>query len=479
MVLNLVNTALLPQAQGKIFDVHDKASAKVIGQVADMSLSDIESAVQKAKSAFPQWAAKTAAERADLLHAWYALVMQNRDDLARILSAESGKPLKEALGEIDYGAAFIKWFAEEAHRVYGDTIPAHKNGAAIIVTKQPVGIVAALTPWNFPNAMITRKIAPALAAGCTVVLRPSGLTPLSAVALFTLAQQAGMPDGVMNLVTTAKASEAGKYLATHRDVHKLSFTGSTEVGRILMEQAAPTLKKLSMELGGNAPFIVFESADIDAAVEGAIKAKFRNAGQTCVCVNRFYIHESVYNDFAVRFEKAMQGLKIAPWWEENADIGPLINADGVAKVEEHIKDAVDKGATLKLGGQRHAMGGNFFTPTLLLDMQDGMKIAQEETFGPVAALFPFKTEAEAIAKANDTEFGLASYIYTNDMAQSFRVSQSLQYGMVAVNDGLLSTPVAPFGGVKQSGFGREGSKYGIEEYVNIKYTLFNNIGGKA
>lgn len=475
MNLNLKNKKLLPEPKGKTFEVTDKADQKVLGKVSDMDKPAIENAVKNANRAFADWSNKTGLERGEVLRNWFDLIAENKEDLSKILSAESGKPLKEAEAEIDYGAGFIKWFAEEAPRIYGDTIPSHKQGSAIIVTKEPVGVVAALTPWNFPNAMITRKIAPALAAGCTVVLRPSSLTPLSAVALFELAKKAGLPDGVVNLVTTAKASEAGKYLSTHKDIQKLSFTGSTEVGRILMEQAAPTLKKLSMELGGNAPFVVFESADIDAAVDGAVKAKFRNAGQTCVCVNRFYVQESVYEAFSQKLEKAMKKLNVAPWTEKDVDIGPLINEDGVEKVEDHIKDAVNKGAVLKLGGKRHKRGGTFFEPTLLLDMKKSMKIATEETFGPVAALFPFKSEKEGIALANDTEFGLASYIYTKDIAQGFRVSRNLEYGMVAVNDGMLSTPVAPFGGVKQSGFGREGSHYGTDEYVQIKYTLYSRL----
>lgn len=459
---------------GKTFDVINPATGGIITSVADCDSHDAERAVAAANAAFPAWKKALPKTRADILKKWFALIVENADRLADILSNEQGKPLAEAKGEILYGAAFVEWFAEEARRVYGRNIPAIRTDSRIYVTREAVGVCAAITPWNFPNSMITRKVAPALAAGCTIILKPAAQTPLSALALAALAEQAGMPKGVFNILTTTDSKNIGKILSTHTDIRKLSFTGSTEVGRTLMAQAAPTLKRLSMELGGNAPFIVFDDADLDAAVKGAIVSKFRNAGQTCVCTNRFYIQRGIYGAFAEKFADAIRKLKVGEAHEKDVTVGPLINKDAADKVQALVRDAVGKGAKLVCGGMPHRLGGLFYEPTLLLDATQTMDLAHSEIFGPVAALFPFDTEEEAVQLANDTEHGLASYFYTKDLGRAFRVAESLQYGMVGVNEGLISSEVAPFGGVKQSGFGREGALEGMDAYLETKFTL---IGG--
>ncbi len=447
------------------FDVLNPADGSKIASVPDLSTKDVVAAIKAAERAFPDWAARTAKERSSILKKFYQLIVNNADDLAAILKAEQGKPLAEAKGEVLYGASFIEWFAEEGKRAYGDIIPSHLKGARVLVQKQPIGVCGFITPWNFPSAMITRKIGPALAAGCTAVLKPASETPLSALALGVLAEEAGIPQGVLNIVTGTGAREIGEALCESSVVRKLSFTGSTRVGKILMAQCADTVKKISLELGGNAPFIVFDDADIDAAVKGAIACKYRNAGQTCVCANRIYVQDGIYDEFTQKFVKAVKALKVG------VDIGPLISVDAVSKVEEHISDAIGQGGTLMVGGARHKMGGTYFEPTVIAGATQGMKVAREETFGPLAPLFRFKDEADVIAQANDTEYGLASYFYAKDMARIWRVSEGLEYGMVAVNTPILSTEIAPFGGVKQSGIGREGSKYGLEEYLEIKYIL--------
>jgi succinate-semialdehyde dehydrogenase/glutarate-semialdehyde dehydrogenase len=406
--------------------------------------------------------------RADVLRRWYELILVHRDDLARTMTAEQGKPLAEAAGEIAYAASFVEWFAEESRRVYGDVIPGHQAGKRILVLKEPVGVCAAITPWNFPAAMITRKAAAALAAGCTMVVKPASDTPFTALALAELADRAGLPPGVLN-VLTGPSREIGGELSSNPAVRKLSFTGSTEVGKLLVRQSADTLKKLTLELGGNAPFIVFDDADLDAAVEGAVQSKYRNTGQTCVCANRILVQEGVYDDFAGRLARRAAALRVGPGTEEGVEQGPLINASAVEKVEAHIADALAKGARVVAGGARHALGGNYFQPTVLVDASAGMLLSEEETFGPVAPLFRFREEGEAVALANDTRFGLAAYFYARDVGRIFRVAERLEYGMVGINTGIISTAVAPFGGVKESGLGREGSKYGIEEYLEIKY----------
>ncbi len=457
----------------KTFAVNNPATGEVIGSVPDMGAAEARRAVAAAGRAWPAWRAKTAKERAVLLRKWFELMMANQDDLGLLLTTEQGKPLAEAKGEIAYGASFIEWYAEEGKRIYGDVIPQHQSDKRIIVLKQPIGVAALITPWNFPNAMITRKAGPALAAGCTVVLKPAGATPFSALALGELAERAGIPKGVFNVITGDSKAIGGE-LCANPTVRKLSFTGSTEIGRVLMRQSADTVKKLSLELGGNAPFIVFEDADIDAAVEGAIASKYRNAGQTCVCANRIYVQDSVYDKFAAKLAEKVKGFKVGAGTEAGVVIGPLIDAQGLAKVEEHVADATAKGAKVMLGGKRHSRGGLFFEPTILTGVTQAMRVAREETFGPVAPLFRFKTDDEAIAMANDTEFGLAGYFYSRDIGRVFRVAEQMETGMVCVNSGILSTEIAPFGGIKQSGLGREGSRYGIEEYVEIKYLM---IGG--
>ena len=457
------------------FPVSNPATGKVIREIADCSREMAAEAIEAAYAAQKPWAKMLASERCDLVEKLHDEMVAHADDLAAILTAEQGKPFAEARGEILYGASFLKWFAEEGKRIYGDTIPAAAPGKRIMVLKQPIGVVASITPWNFPNAMITRKIAPALAAGCTVVMRPAKQTPLSAIAIMALAERVGFPAGVINLIVSGSASEIGKEFCENPKVRKLTFTGSTEVGRVLMRQCADDIKKLSLELGGNAPFIVFDDADLDAAVEGAMGSKFRNAGQTCICANRIYVQKDVYDDFAMKLADKAQYLKVDQGFAEGAQVGPLIDAAAVAKVEEHIADALDKGAEVEFGGFKHALGGSFFTPTVLSGVTQEMKVAREETFGPVAPLFAFDTEDEAIALANDTEFGLAAYFYSRDIGRCFRVAEALEYGIVGVNDGLPSTAVAPFGGVKQSGLGREGSKYGIEDFLEIKYLSLGGI----
>ncbi|HET9803288.1 MAG TPA: NAD-dependent succinate-semialdehyde dehydrogenase, partial [Candidatus Acidoferrum sp.] len=424
----------------------------------------------------PAWRAKTAKERSQILRRLFDLMMANQDDLATLMTAEQGKPLAEAKGEIAYAASFIEWFAEEGKRIYGDTIPSHGPDKRIVVLKEPIGVCAAITPWNCPSAMITRKAGPALAAGCTMVLKPATATPFSALALCELAERAGVPGGVFSCVTGG-ATEIGGEMTSNPIVRKLTFTGSTEIGKLLMEQCAGTVKKVSLELGGNAPFIVFEDADLDAAVEGAVASKYRNTGQTCVCTNRLLVQDSVYDAFAGKLAAAVKNLKPAFGLEAGATQGPLIDKAAVEKVESHIRDAQEKGAKILVGGHRHSLGGRFFEPTILTDVTPAMAVAREETFGPVAPLFRFKTEADAIALSNDTEFGLAAYFYGRDIARVWRVAEALEYGIVGINTGLISTEVAPFGGVKESGLGREGSKYGIDEYLEIKYLCFGGITG--
>ncbi|HTS20487.1 MAG TPA: NADP-dependent succinate-semialdehyde dehydrogenase [Casimicrobiaceae bacterium] len=458
----------------KTFAVVNPASGDAIGAVPDMGAAETRRAIEAAERAWPAWRAKTAKERAALLRRWFDLMMANQDDLALLLTTEQGKPIAEAKGEIAYGASFIEWFAEEGKRVYGDVIPQHQADKRIVVLKQPIGVAGMITPWNFPNAMITRKASPALAAGCTVVLKPAEQTPFSALAMAELAERAGIPKGVFNIVT-GDAPTIGRELCANPKVRKLSFTGSTEVGRILMRQSADTVKKLSLELGGNAPFIVFDDADLDAAAEGAIVSKYRNTGQTCVCANRLLVQDKVYDGFASRLAEKVRSLKVGPGTEAGVTQGPLINDAALAKVEEHVADATAHGARVVAGGKRHALGGRFYEPTVLADVTPDMKIFREETFGPVAPLIRFATDAEAIELANRTEFGLASYFYSRDIGRIWRAAEALEYGMVGVNTGLITTEVAPFGGVKQSGLGREGSKYGIEEYVEVKYIAMGGV----
>jgi len=457
------------------FAVKNPSTGETLATVPDMVEDETREAIEAAHRAFPAWAAKTGKERAGILRKWFELMMAAQEDLARIMTAEQGKPLAESRGEIAYGASFVEWFAEEAKRIYGDVIPQNVAGRRIIVVKQPVGVVGAITPWNFPNAMITRKCAPALAAGCTVVSKPASETPLSALAIAELAARAGLPKGVFNIVTSAHASRVGKELTESALVRKFSFTGSTEIGKLLMRQSASTVKKVSLELGGNAPFIVFDDADLDSAVKGAVASKFRNMGQTCVCANRFLVQDSVYDAFADKLGKAVASLKVGDGFGEGVQQGPLISEDAVEKVERLIGDAVSKGARATLGGKRHKLGGTFFEPTVVSGCTDKMACAQEEIFGPVVTLFRFRDEAEAIRMANDTPFGLASYFYTRDLARVMRVAEALEYGIVGVNEGLISTEVAPFGGMKESGLGREGSKYGIEEFVEIKYIALGGL----
>lgn len=459
------------------FDVLDPASGEQIAQVTDCGEKETLNAIEAADKAFKSWSKLKAKERAAILRKWYELIVANADDLAMILTREMGKPLSEARGEVLYGATFIEWFAEEGKRAYGDVIPSPIDGARILTLKQPIGVCAMITPWNFPSAMITRKAAPALAAGCTVVIKPAEDTPLSALALAALAEGAGIPAGVLNLVTTSDSPAVGKVLCDSPIVRKLSFTGSTEVGKILMKQSADTMKKVSFELGGNAPFIVFDDADLDAAVEGAIICKYRNAGQTCVCANRIYVQAGVYDEFADKFAKAVAKMKVGAGTEKGVSIGPLINPDAIAKVEDHIADAVGHGAQLIAGGKAHVLGGTFFEPTVLKNATPQMKIAREETFGPVAPLFKFKDEADIIQQANDTQYGLASYFYSRDVGRIWRVAEALEYGMVGVNTAILSNEVAPFGGIKESGIGREGSKYGLDDYLEIKYLLMAGLQG--
>ena len=451
-----------------VITVTNPANGEVLGSVPKMGAEETRDAIQAAHRALPAWRQLTAKERAAILRRWFDLMMANQDDLARLMTLEQGKPLAEAKGEIGYAASFIEWFAEEGKRIYGDTIPGHQANKRLIVIKQPIGVTAAITPWNFPAAMITRKAGPALAAGCTMVLKPASQTPFSALALAELARRAGIPDGVFNVVT-GSASAVGNELTGNPLVRKLSFTGSTEIGRQLMAQCAQDIKKVSLELGGNAPFIVFDDADLDKAVEGAMASKFRNAGQTCVCANRLYVQDGVYARFAEKLQQAVEQLHLGDGLQAGVTTGPLIDEKAIAKVQEHIADAVGKGARVITGGKVDALGGNFFQPTILVDVPDGAKVAKEETFGPLAPLFRFTDEADVIRQANDTEFGLAAYFYARDLSRVFRVGEALEYGIVGINTGLISNEVAPFGGVKASGLGREGSKYGIEDYLEIKY----------
>ena len=455
-------------SDNKTFAVTNPATGEIIANIASVAAQQVEQAVVAADTALATWKLTTAKERSLLLKKWYQLIIENQEDLAMILSTEQGKPMTESRGEILYGASFIEWFAEEAKRTYGDVIPHDKQGRRLVVIRQPVGVVAAITPWNFPNAMITRKVGPALAAGCTVIIKPASETPLSALALVALAEQAGIPQGVINVVT-GSAREIGAVLTQHPAVKKVSFTGSTQIGKLLMEQCSSTMKKVSMELGGNAPFIIFDDANLDRAVEGAIASKFRNSGQTCVCTNRILVQDTVYDAFIEKLKVAVVQLKVAPAFEQGAEQGPLINEKAVEKIQEHIEDATSKGAKVVVGGQRHALGHTFFEPTVLADVTPDMLVAKDETFGPLAPVFKFSTEAQAIQMANDTEFGLASYIYTESLSRAWRVGEALEYGMVGINEGLISTEVAPFGGIKESGCGREGSKYGIEDYQELKY----------
>ena len=454
---------------GATFEVRNPARGDVIAQVADLGRAETARAIDAAETARHAWAARTGKERANILRTWFDLMMANQEDLALILTAEMGKPLAEARGEIAYGASFVEWFAEEAKRVYGETIPGHQPDKRITVIRQPIGVAASITPWNFPNAMIARKVAPALAVGCGFVARPAAETPLSALAMAVLAERAGVPKGVLSVIPSSRASDIGKEFCENPIVRKLTFTGSTEVGRILLRQSADQVMKCSMELGGNAPFIVFDDADLDAAVQGAIMCKYRNNGQTCVCANRIYVQAGVYDRFAEKLAKAVDAMTVGDGLSEAVNAGPLITEDAVTKVEAHIKDALDKGATLVTGGKRHALGGSFFEPTVLTGVTQQMAVATEETFGPVAPLFKFDTEEEVIAKANDTIFGLACYFYARDIGRVTRVQEGLEYGIVGVNTGIISTEVAPFGGIKQSGLGREGSKHGIEDYLEMKY----------
>ena len=469
---NLIGGDWVGADDGTRLEVINPADGNILAEVPNCGAVETHRAIAAANAAWPAWQALTAKQRARVLQAWFRLIVDNADDLAQLITAECGKPLSEARGETIYGASFVEWFAEEGKRTYGESIPSPVRGQRLLVVKQAIGVCAAITPWNFPLAMITRKVAPALAAGCAVVVKPAESTPLTALALAVLAEQAGLPAGVLN-VLTGRPAEIGDVLCASPIVRKLSFTGSTAVGRRLMAQCAPTIKKLSLELGGNAPFIVFDDANLETAVDGAIAAKYRNTGQTCVCANRFLVQSGIYDAFAARFAEKTRALKVGPGDEAGVVQGPLINATGLAKVEAHVADAIDKGARVLCGGGRHERGGNFFQPTVLADVTPAMRIAREETFGPVAPLFRFTTEAEAIAMANDTEFGLAAYFYSRDMGRCWRVGEALEYGMVGINTGLISNEVAPFGGIKQSGIGREGSKYGIEEYLETKYLCFD------
>jgi succinate-semialdehyde dehydrogenase / glutarate-semialdehyde dehydrogenase len=462
-------------ANRKTVAVHDPATGEVVGTVPSLGVEETRRAIQAAEAALPAWRAKTAKERSAVLRRWFELTMAAQDDLAYLMTREQGKPLAESKGEVAYGASFLEWFAEEAKRVYGDVIPQTVGTRRVLVLKQPVGVCAAITPWNFPNAMITRKVGPALAAGCTIVVKPASATPFSALAMAELAERAGVPKGVFNVVT-GSASVIGTELCTNKTVRKVSFTGSTAVGKILLKQCADTVKRVSMELGGHAPFIVFDDADLDRAVEGAIACKFRNAGQTCVCTNRIYVQAGVFDAFAERYAAATAKLKVGAGLESGTTVGPLIDEAAVEKVEEHVEDALAKGAKVVAGGRRHARGGLFYEPTVLAGCDATMKIAHEETFGPVAPLFRFETEEEVVRLANDSDVGLAGYFYARDLARVFRVAEALEVGLVGVNDGVISIAEAPFGGVKESGMGREGSRYGIDEYLELKYVSLGGIG---
>jgi succinate-semialdehyde dehydrogenase/glutarate-semialdehyde dehydrogenase len=454
---------------GKTFDVTNPARGDVIAKVADLSRAEIAQGIDAAEKARHAWAKRTGKDRANVMRKWFDLMMENQEDLAIIMTAEQGKPMTESRGEIAYGASFVEWFAEEAKRNYGETIPGHQPNLRLTVIKQPIGVAAAITPWNFPNAMIARKVAPALAAGCGFVVRPASLTPLSALAMGKLAEEAGIPEGLFSVVTTTSSSEAGKEFCENPLVRKLTFTGSTEVGRILLKQAADQVMKCSMELGGNAPFIVFDDADLDEAVKGAIACKFRNNGQTCVCANRIYVQAGIYDDFAAKLKIAVEALKIGDGLNDDTQLGPLIEASAIDKVQEHMKDALSKGGTILTGGKPHDLGGLFFQPTIVTGATQDMMVSTDETFGPFAPLFKFEDEDDVITKANDTIFGLASYFYAKDLSRVTKVAEALEYGIVGVNTGIISTEVAPFGGVKQSGLGREGSRHGMDDYMEMKY----------
>lgn len=470
----LVGGQWIEAGEADAVSVTNPATEETIGKVPNLGAGETRQAIQAAQVAQREWAARTARERSTLLRTWFDLMMAHKEDLGAILTLEQGKPLAEAIGEIVYGASFIEWFAEEARRLDGDLLPGHHRDKRILIMKQPIGVVAAITPWNFPNAMITRKAGPALAAGCAMVLKPASQTPFSAIALAVLAERAGIPAGLFSVVT-GSAREIGAEMTSNPTVRKLTFTGSTEIGAKLYAQSAPTIKKLGLELGGNAPFIVFDDADIDAAVEGALIAKFRNNGQTCVCANRLYVQDGIYDAFAERLAGAVSKLRTGNGFDQGIQLGPLIDEAAVAKVEEHVGDALGKGARVLTGGRRHALGGRFFEATVLADMTGEMLASREETFGPLAPLFRFKDEEDVIAKANDTDFGLASYFYAKDLARVFRVAEALEYGMVGVNTGLISTAEAPFGGIKMSGLGREGSRYGLDDFTELKYVCLGGI----
>ena len=469
-----IDGAWQASATGRTFEVNNPADGSILGTVPELSAEETRKAITAAEAAFREWSRKTAKERASVLGAWLDLIREHTEDLAALLTTEQGKPLAESVGEIGMGCGMLEWFLEEGKRIYGDIIPTPANDRRIVVIKQPIGVVASITPWNFPHGMIMRKCSPALAAGCAVVIKPASMTPYSALALAELADRAGIPKGVLNVVTGA-ASEVGGELTSNPTVRKLSFTGSTEIGKVLMRQCADTVKKLSLELGGNAPFLVFDDADLDQAVDGVIASKFRNSGQTCVCANRVFAQDSVYDEFLSRFAQAASALKVGPGLDRNNNQGPLINADGVEKVERLVKDAVERGARVVLGGKRHELGGTFYEPTLLADVTMEMDVAREEIFGPVAPVIRFKTEDEAIRLANDTEYGLAAYFYARDMGRVWRVAEGLESGVVGINVGVSASEVAPFGGWKESGIGREGSKYGIDEFVEIKYLCLGGV----
>lgn len=470
-----VNGEWISADNGRTFAVTNPADNSEITRVPSLGAAETRRAIEQAEQAFRDWRRQTAQQRSQLLRRWFDLVMENQEELAQLLSLEQGKPLAESRGEIAYGASFIEWFAEEAKRVYGDVIPAHANDRRFVVIKQPIGVVAAITPWNFPTAMITRKCAPALAAGCSVVIKPAPDTPLSALALAALAEEAGIPPGVFNVLPSDDAAAVGAEMTGNPRVRKLSFTGSTAVGKLLMAQCAGTVKKVSLELGGNAPFLVFDDADIDAAVAGALASKYRNSGQTCVCTNRFLIQDQVYDEFAEKLSRAVEQLQVGPALTSDSQQGPLINQAAVEKVQQHVDDAMAKGARLMTGGQPHHLGGTFYQPTILANVTREMRIACEETFGPVAPLFRFKTEQEAIELANDTPFGLAAYFYARDIGRIWRIAEALETGMVGINEGIISTAVAPFGGIKESGIGREGSYYGLEEFIEVKYLCMGGL----
>ncbi|MCK4124476.1 NAD-dependent succinate-semialdehyde dehydrogenase [Ralstonia pseudosolanacearum] len=470
----LIDGRWIDADSGETLAVHNPATGRLLGHVPSVGAVQTQQAIEAAQNAWPAWRQRTAEARSRLLRRWFELVMQHQEDLARLLTGEQGKPLAEARGEIAYAAAYIEWFAEEAKRVYGDVLPSPWADKRLVVTQEPVGVCAAITPWNFPAAMITRKVAPALAAGCTMIVKPASQTPLSALALGELAMRAGIPAGVLGVIT-GSARTIGGTLTASPAVRKLSFTGSTEIGRVLAAQCAPTLKKMSLELGGNAPFIVFDDADLDEAVQGALVAKYRNTGQTCVCANRLLVQDGVYDAFAQKLKAAVAALRVGDGAQEGIEQGPLIDPPALEKVEELVADALSRGARLLTGGARHTLGGTFYQPTLLADVTSGMRLAHEEIFGPVAPLFRFRDEADAVRMANDTEFGLAAYFYTNDLRRAWRVAAALEYGMVGINSGLISTAAAPFGGVKQSGMGREGSKYGIQDYIDTKYLCMGSL----